>query len=85
MAWKIRDVQPGWRCSSMAKASRCSAVARLTTLVRAVPAFISVPWNQLRECSRCTADCMWPSFCRSSAYTRTIDCTPIRPLSPCMV
>ena len=50
----------------MARASRCRAVARLTTLVRAVPAFISVPWNQLREWSRCRADRMWPSFCRSS-------------------
>ena len=63
---KICEVQPGVRCSSMASASRCRAVARLTTLVRAVPAFISVPWNQLREWSRCKAEPMWPSFCKSS-------------------
>ena len=63
---KTREVQPGVRCSSIASASRCRAVARLTTLVRAVPAFINVPWNQLRECSRCRAERMCPSFCKSS-------------------
>ena len=37
------------RSSSMAKASRCRAVARLTTWVFGVLAFKSVPWNQSRE------------------------------------
>ena len=58
IARKIREVQPGVRRSSSASASRCSAVARLTTLVRFVPAFSSVPWNHCRECSRWTADSM---------------------------
>lgn len=50
----------------MASASRCRAVARFTTFVRGVPAFISVPWNHVRDRSRAAADCMWLSFCRSS-------------------
>ena len=66
IALKTREVQPGVRCSSSASASRCRAVARFRTLVRAVPAFISAPWNQSRECSRCKAERMCPLFCRSS-------------------
>ena len=66
IALKIREVQPGVRCNCIARASRCSAVARLTTFVRAVPAFKRAPWNQSRECSRCEGERMCPSFCRSS-------------------
>ena len=36
----------------MARASRWSAVARLTMLVSGVPALRSMPWNQSRERSR---------------------------------
>ena len=40
MGGRCGEVQPGVRWSSMARASRCRAVARLTTLVRGVPAFM---------------------------------------------
>jgi hypothetical protein len=49
MARKVWEVQPGVLESSRAMHSRWSAVPMLMTMVRRVPAFMSMPWNQARE------------------------------------
>ena len=72
------DSQPGVRCNSIASASRCKAVARLTTFVVGVPALSNVPWNQSRECSRCAALSICESFCKSSQTIKVGRCSRLR-------